>query len=96
MNTVKKEIRVVQYPSVISGNAVDHTGFFMVEFDRNGEPVRGDMLRLIGYDKLADLIEFYEQLESALFERETLHIHDAINLDEWGGTIYFPHLPILR
>lgn len=98
MNTVKQEIRAVQYPCIIGGEGVDRIGLFLVDFDRDGEPLRAEMLRFVGYQSPADLMGFFEQVEAAIFNRETLHIHDAINLDEgeWSGTLHFPHLPILK
>ena len=91
------EIRCVQYPVIISGKAVDRIGIFSVDFHSDDEPLRADMLRFVGYDNLQELIDFLDNINEAVFNRQTLHIHQSIDLDndEWSGTLYFPNLPIL-
>lgn len=88
----------MQYPCIIGGNAVDRVGLFEVEFAPTGAPVRAEMLRFVGYDSPTLLVEFFEEMERALYELETLHVHTAINLDEapaWDGTLLFERAAIL-
>lgn len=92
------QIRCVQYPCIIAGNAVDRIGIFEVDFHSDDSPLRARMLRFLGYEKLPELVDFLDDINEAVFERPTLLAHDIVNLDDdaWGGTIYFPHLPILK
>lgn len=91
------EIRCVQYPCIISGEAVDRIGIFEVDF-YSDKPLRARMLRFVGYSEMPDLARFLDDINEAVFERPTLFAPDTVNLDDdtWSGTIYFPTLPILK
>jgi hypothetical protein len=112
-NTVKTEMRVVQYPCIIAGETVDRVGFFVVDFDAAGQPLRADIPGLVGFrisegkelhgqlfqaEKPADLVQFEEEIQAALYERPTLYTTSVVDLDndEWSGVLFFPRLPILK
>ena len=92
------QIRCVQYPVIIDGAALDRIGLFEVDFHSDDLPLRARMLRFVGYDEIRDLATFLDDINEAVFERPTLLYTDTVNLDEdeWGGTLYFPHPPILK
>ena len=98
-NTVKTETRLVKYSCIIAGEVVERCGYFAVDFDKDGLPLRADsLLRLTGFPHYTDALAGIEDLEDALLRRETLFHQDSpLDLDgkEWSGTLYFPHLPIL-
>lgn len=98
-NTLYTEIRCVQYPCIIAGRAVDRVGLFEVDMDKNNLPIRATMLRHVGYENPSELIDFFNQVERAIFEASTLILtNEPVDLDndEWSGTLYFPRLPTLR
>lgn len=98
-NTHHTAIRCVQYPCIVGGKAVDRVGLFEVDFDDKNLPLRATMVRHVGYESPQQLIEFFNSLEAAIFEISTLILtSDPVDLDntEWGGTLYFPRLPVLR
>jgi len=98
-NTLYSEIRCIQYPCIIAGRAVDRVGLFQVDMDKNNLPIRATMIRHVGYETPSELIDFFGQIERAIFEASTLILtNDPINFDEneWSGTIYFPRLPTLK
>lgn len=88
-----KEIRTISYPVIMAGKAFDRVGVFEVEFSASGRPLEATMLRFVGYESSAELIEFWEAVEAAILNLPTLHIHNSINLDDapaWDGTLKFP------
>lgn len=98
-NTLYTQIRCVQYPCIIGGRAVDRVGLFEVDMDKNNLPIRATMLRHVGYENPSELIDFFNQVERAIFEASTLILtNEPVDLDndEWSGTLYFPRLPTLR
>ena len=92
------QIRCVQYPVIIAGNAMDRIGIFEVYFHSDNLPLRARTLRFIGYDEMEDLATFLHNMNYAVFVLPTLRCNDTVNLDddEWGGTLHFPHPPILK
>ena len=101
MSTKKQpytEIRCVQYPVIIAEQAFDRIGLFEVDFHSDDLPLRARMLRFVGFEKPADMIDFLDNINDAVFQKPTLLCTDIVNLDEdeWGGTLYFPHPPILK
>jgi len=91
------EIRLVQYPCIVGDIAIDRLGFFEVDFHHDDTPLRARALQFVGYDKPAQMVEFLEEMEQAVYERPTLiNINDPINPEKWGGTLYFPTEPILH
>ena len=88
-----KEIRTISYPVIMAGKAFDRVGVFDVKFSASGRPLEATMLRFVGYESSAELIEFWESVEAAIVELPTLHIQESINLDNepaWDGTLRFP------
>lgn len=92
MSNTHKQIRAVSYPVIMNGKAFDRFGLFEVELTRGGAPLRATMLRFVGYESPAELLNFWEQVECALTTLPTLQTYLTTNLDEspaWDGSLEF-------
>ena len=93
------QVRAVCYPCIIAGQAVDRIGFFEVDFHSDDLPLRARMLRFVGYETPAQMVEFLEDIERAMYELPTLICrNDPVDFDndEWEGILFFPRRPILH
>lgn len=92
------EKRVVFYPCQIAGKIAERVGVFDVTFSADGVPLRADMPRFVGFSKNRELVEFYDEIEKAIFDRQNLHCPNVVNLDDapaWDGTLTFEPIAIL-
>ena len=76
-NTVSSKIRVVKYRAIIANDIVDRFGFFLVDMDANGQPIRADVLGYVGYKIVNQFAEdgkqFVSKILSILQEAEIIH-----------------------
>ena len=66
-NTVSSKIRVVKYRAIIANDIVDRFGFFLVDMDANGQPIRADVLGYVGYKIVNQFAEDGKRFVSQLF-----------------------------
>ncbi len=91
------QIRAVQYPCIIGGEACDRVGIFEVEIHDN-RPMRASMLHFVGYGTTKELMEFYDTVGVAIFDLPTLNSFNTVNLDDepmWDGTLTFEPTAVL-
>lgn len=76
-NTVSSKIRVVKYRAIIANDIVDRFGFFLVDMDANGQPIRADVLGYVGYKIVNQFAEdgkqFVSKILSILQEADVIH-----------------------
>ena len=82
---------VVHYPCLINGKVEERWGIFDVFFGADGLPVRAEMSRFVGYENPAQLVEFWDGVERAIMDLQTMHCQNVLDLDaqEWDGTLSF-------
>lgn len=83
--------RVVFYQCLIGGVAQERVGVFDVTFDAGGLPVSAEMPRFVGFRSTKELVEFYDEVEKAILDLESLHCPNVLDLDgqPWDGSLTF-------
>ena len=92
------EKRVVFYPCLIGGKIVERVGIFDVAFSADFVPISAEIPRFVGYTKNTELVEFYDEIEKAILDRQCLHCANVVNLDDapaWDGSLTFEPTAVL-